>query len=151
MRHLTLLLLFAIALPTSASADGNDRAYPVEVLWKLGRGLHNIVRSPAEVPSNMLKEARSAQMEGVNAGGQAVGYFVGTFTGLGYMVARIGTGVFDVVTFPIPSGPIMKPSVPDGAFAALGRVADIDRRSPYRERPAPRPRRTTPADPGPGL
>lgn len=136
MRYLALVFVLSIALPTGASAEGNDRAYPVEILWKLGRGVHNVLRSPSEVPTNMLKEARGAEMAGGNSGSQMVGYFVGTFTGIGYMAARIGTGVFDVVTFPVPSGPIMEPSVPDGALAMLVRDPNIERRPPYDERPA---------------
>ena len=44
------------------------------------------------------------------------GLIVGTFKGVGYSVARIGTGLYDTITFPIPLPddyrPLIQPEFP---------------------------------------
>ena len=109
---LALILILAIpAVPTTAFAS-TDRSYPVQCLWKFGRGLYNIVKSPVEIPVNSYKEARGARLAGDNSGGQVLGYIAGFFTGTGYMLARIGTGVFDMTTFVWPTDALMQPPIP---------------------------------------
>ena len=113
------LVAFFGSVPSVATAE--ERAYPVKIIWKFGRGLENILKSPVEIPVNMYKEAHRAEVRGENAGGQAIGYFTGTITGIGYTLARIGVGIFDVVTFPVPTRPVMLPSAPDGLFEAIAK------------------------------
>jgi putative exosortase-associated protein (TIGR04073 family) len=137
MRHATLafgLVALLGFLPSNAAAQ--ERAYPVKIIWKFGRGLENILKSPVEIPVNMYKEAHRAEVRGDNAGGQAIGYFTGTLTGIGYTLARIGVGVFDVVTFPVPTDPIMHPSAPNGLFETIAMDSGIDAQPIRRERNA---------------
>lgn len=125
-----VVALFALS-PTQAGAE---RAYPVKIIWKFGRGVENILKSPVEIPVNMYKEAHWAELQGENAGGQMIGYFTGTITGIGYMFARIGVGVFDIVTFPVPTGPVMTPSAPDGLFETIAKDTSLEAQPIRRER-----------------
>jgi putative exosortase-associated protein (TIGR04073 family) len=66
---------------------------------KGGRGLTNIALSPFEIPNQMVKEAKRHD----TIGGATAGYFAGIPIGCGWMVYRLGVGVFDFVTGPIPT------------------------------------------------
>ncbi len=116
MRPLALAaVLWLLLVPTlsSAAPDGvnPNRAYPVKILYKLARGLTNILSSPTEIPYNMVKEGRLIEPDEdwlVPDGGdwlvqQLMAGFTGFFTGTGYIVARIGIGAFDTVTFFVPT------------------------------------------------
>ncbi len=63
---------------------------------KLGRGLANTVTGVLEVPKAVQSISKSD--------GPAVGLSVGLLRGIGFALARTGTGVLDVVTFPFPLG-----------------------------------------------
>ena len=52
------------------------------------------------------------------------------FTGTGFMLARIGSGVFDIATFPIPTRSLMQPPTPDGFFETLMSDKEIRNRPP---------------------
>ena len=129
MRPLALAaVLWLLLLPTlslAAPSDANpNRAYPVKILYKLARGLTNILSSPTEIPYNMVKEGRLIEPDEdwvVPDGGdwlvqQLMAGFTGFFTGIGYTVARIGIGAFDTVTFFVPTPPIMDPATPPSAL-----------------------------------
>jgi len=75
-------------------ASGEPQAEP---LWKLGRGLHNLVFGlPAEIVRNHAIEILKADtMFGVGAGALA-----GTIVGIGKGFWRMGAGFLDIVTFP---------------------------------------------------
>jgi putative exosortase-associated protein (TIGR04073 family) len=107
------LSMLAIALlllgPATAHAE---RAYPVQVAWKFARGIANLALAPVEVPVNAYKEGNRAYLDGGNLAEQSMGLFTGTISGLGYTGARIGVGLFDLVTFPVPSRPVMRPGAP---------------------------------------
>ena len=70
-------------------------AFAANPLTKLGRGLTNIVFSPFEYFTNIQKAG--------DRRGLASGIFEGFLAGTYYMVGRILTGAYDVVTFPIPA------------------------------------------------
>jgi putative exosortase-associated protein (TIGR04073 family) len=129
MRRTILVLALALLLPAAAHAN-TDRSYPVKILWKFGRGVYNVVKSPVEIPVNSYKEARGAKLAGDNTSGQVLGYLVGIFTGTGYMFCRIGTGIFDIVTFPWPTKALMEPPVADGFFATITSDKEITNRPP---------------------
>jgi putative exosortase-associated protein (TIGR04073 family) len=61
---------------------------------KLGRGLSNIFFSIIEVPRNIHLTTEEQSL--------LAGWTVGFGKGLGYMVMRMGVGVYEVVTFPFP-------------------------------------------------
>jgi len=74
-------------------------------LHKLGRGIVNTFTGILEVPKRIAQVWRDTD--------PVTGAVVGTIEGLGWAVARTATGVFDVVTFPIPIPanyePLMQP------------------------------------------
>ncbi len=90
MRKILLSYVMATALfmTVSPALAGNP-------LTKLGRGLTNIVFSPFEYFTNTQK---AGDRRGVLSGA-----FEGLLAGTYYMVGRILTGAYDVVTFPIPA------------------------------------------------
>ncbi|NUP88199.1 MAG: exosortase system-associated protein, TIGR04073 family [Candidatus Sumerlaeia bacterium] len=63
-------------------------------LHKLGRGLLNTLTGFLEVPKRIAQVWRDTD--------PVTGAVVGTIEGLGWGVARTATGIYDVVTFPIP-------------------------------------------------
>ncbi len=104
-----LFFLFAFAVLAAQPAMAKD------AVIKLSRGLVNIVTSPVEyyVQYNLAAD-------GTNP---AVGLLGGLIYGTGYTVARIGSGAYDVVTFPIPLPkdyePLMKPDTGIEAYQAM--------------------------------
>ena len=125
MRIFTLVALSVLLLMSPASA-AEKQSYPVETISKFFRGLENIGASPLEIPVNMYKQARRAEDSGGNASSIDVGYFTGLFVGIGFTVARIGVGIADVITFPVPTQPILQPATPDGLFATIDKDSGID-------------------------
>ena len=106
MRYLAIaLVLGLIASPVAAA----DRAYPYEVTRKLVRGINNVVTSPAEIPKNFHKEGHRSFQGGGNYAVNQLASGAGAVLGVGYMVARLLVGVLEIVTFPIPSEPLMNP------------------------------------------
>ena len=98
-RRIALFLIAAcFAFPLSASA--NDDAWN-----KLGRGFCNIVTSPLEILNQPVQMAKTERWPIAMAGG--------FFKGIGMMLVRLGTGVYEIVTFPLPCPngyePILKP------------------------------------------
>ena len=61
---------------------------------KFGRGLENIVTSPAEIPCTMAKE--------MHEGNAAAGFFKGFGKGTGLFLWRAFVGVTEVASFVIP-------------------------------------------------
>lgn len=122
MRPLALaVVLWLLLVPTLSSAspaDANvDRAYPVKILYKLARGLTNILSSPTEIPYNMIKEGVLVEPDADDwVDQQLMAGFTGFLTGVGYTVARIGIGTLDTVTFFVPTPPIMNPATPPSAI-----------------------------------
>lgn len=76
---------------------------------KLGRGIVNIITSPIEIAKQVdLNWKQSAKSKS-----QAKGIVTGFFKGLAYTVGRMGSGVWDVISFPFKTPknyePLMKP------------------------------------------
>ena len=66
-------------------------------LQKFNRGIVNIVTAPIEIAKQVdLSWKESAQQ----SKSKSFGVFTGFFKGLGYTVGRMGSGLWDVVTFP---------------------------------------------------
>ena len=78
---------------------------------KLIRGVANIVTAPIEIAKQIDTEWKAA--ENKKARHVTMGVFAGIWKGLAYTVGRMGSGVWDVATFPfkVPANyePIMKP------------------------------------------
>lgn len=106
MRWLSVLVLgILFGFSSSAHAEMDRGAYMNGTMRKLGRGIANIVTSPAEI-------VRTSTLVGRDQGVVAEST-VGVAQGIWRMLLRAGTGVFEVVTFysDVPHGfePIMKP------------------------------------------
>jgi putative exosortase-associated protein (TIGR04073 family) len=111
------LCLLAPALVWGKAYDGSaGRAYPVRIVYKFWRGVENVLGAPFEISYNSLKEGQLACAGGGNLRDQSAGLSTGLITGIGYMVARIAVGVFDIVTFPVPTAPLMDPATPDSVI-----------------------------------
>ncbi len=101
----SLTLAFLIAAAINLRADIQDPpANDHGPTRKLGRGISNVVFGVAELPTSI---ARINETEGNSA---AAGY--GVVRGVGRTLARFGTGVIDIVTFPFPAhrggyGPVL--------------------------------------------
>ncbi len=95
----------ALLLPTAVGAATDDKNTPAR---KYGRGLAGMTLGVLEVPGNIVQETRT--------NGALSGFTVGLFMGLGKLVVRTVTGVFEFVTapFPVPEGfrPVLQPEFP---------------------------------------
>ena len=94
------LALFVIALTPSVQAGDPGR--------KLGRGLANTLFGISEIPETIYSVNRDY------GGGAAITW--GVVKGVGRFVGRELTGIYEIVTFPIPLplhyDPIMQPEFP---------------------------------------
>lgn len=102
----------AFALSHVALADSDDEPKGHNALRKLGRGASNLLFGVIEVP-NQITKVNSEQ-----GGTAAATYGVGK--GLVRWIGRELTGVYEIITFPIPVPkgykPIMKPEFPNEDF-----------------------------------
>ena len=75
---------------------------------KLGRGFANTLFGIAEIPQTIVAVSREH--------GGGAGATWGVVKGIGRFVAREGTGVYEIITFPLPFprnyDPIMQPEFP---------------------------------------
>src|SRR5262245_13007904 len=105
-----LLSLSAVALASTAMADIQDPALNDQgPSRKLGRGISNIAFGVTELPMCIFQ---------INdREGNAAAWSYGVVRGVGRTFARIGAGVYEFVTFPIPSvkgsyRPVLKSNIP---------------------------------------
>lgn len=104
-----ILLLTAVCVAPAGFADTEDAPRGHNAARKLGRGLGNVLFGVVEVPNQYTK----AQAE--HGGG--AGWTYGVPKGIARWFGRELVGIFEVVTFPIPSyKPIMKPEWPNEDF-----------------------------------
>ena len=119
------LALPTLLLPTIATAAEEGTA-----ARKYGRGLAGMVLGFLEVPGNIVQETRT--------NGAVSGLTIGFAMGLGKLVVREITGVYDFVTapFPVPSGfqPVLQPEFPWQYFeSSPGRIYGFSDRYLYEE------------------
>ena len=94
-----LLLIVVLAVSTmpavSAQETGESKAQWILLpVMKLGRGIANVAFSPLELPMKWNEVG--------NEMGGIAGITWGTLKGVCFVIARIGVGVTDIVTFPVP-------------------------------------------------
>lgn len=94
---LLVLVVFSLSFMPRLSAEepakANDQWIMLPVM-KLSRGIANVAFSAFELPIKWW--------ETNNELGGIAGITYGTLKGLCYVVARVGVGVTDIVTFPFP-------------------------------------------------
>lgn len=99
--------LACLLLTGLLSAAAPVRAEPTEsygeiVGRKLANGLANITTSVAEIPKNIIIVNNQSNF--------AYGFVGGTMKGLLNMAGRMGVGILDLVSAPIPTYPIVYPN-----------------------------------------
>lgn len=95
-------VLLAACLSTSLSPRADEpETYGETFGRKLVNGLANITTSSLEIPKNIVLINNQSNV--------IYGFVGGTFKGLLNMGGRMGVGVLDLVTAPIPTQPIIQP------------------------------------------
>jgi len=103
MKNMLKPLLVVAALlffSPQASMAAND-TYPEQVGDKLAHGFANTITGIGELPKNIIIES--------NEKGLLTGIPVGIIVGIVESVGRTLTGALDIITFPIPTKPIIYP------------------------------------------
>lgn len=112
MRIMLLILSLLLFIPGESRADNDypERPYWVNMFVRLGHGLSNVATAPAEIYVQSAREAICGGPAGTALNEFSNG-FAGAITGVGWMVARVVNGVFEIVTFPAPMiPPLMYPA-----------------------------------------
>jgi putative exosortase-associated protein (TIGR04073 family) len=96
-----LLLAFALTAPLQATEiqpEGTSAR-------KLHRGFLNVALSPMEISTEIAGEGKEGKIEPT--------WLLGGLKGIGLAVRRVGVGLYEILTFPIPSyEPIVRPEFP---------------------------------------
>jgi len=93
---LILSIMFSLS-PNLAMAH----EYPAQVGEKLGTGIVNVITGVGEIPKTMMISGREK--------GATYGMTAGFFTGIVHMLGRTLSGAVDIVTFVVPTTPMVKP------------------------------------------
>src|SRR5690242_653803 len=88
-----IVILSFFGVPQAFAGEGTAGDYMAEIGTKFGRGLWNVVSSPAEIPCTMSADMSKSP---------ASGFFTGFGKGTVFMLRRILVGVDEVGTFMIP-------------------------------------------------
>lgn len=100
-RNAAALLLSATACFSLTVQADESESYGQTVGRKLSTGLANIATSSLEIPKNIVIVNNQSNV--------IYGFIGGTLKGLLNMGGRIGVGVLDLVSAPIPTQPIVYP------------------------------------------
>ena len=95
-----LTAFLAMSAPIS-HAEHESVDYGTAVGDKATRGIANLLTAPLELPKNMINT--------VNDSNIAYGMVGGAAKGILNLVARMFTGLVDLITFPLPTQPIVYP------------------------------------------
>ena len=100
---LTMVVLFNFTGSLRAEIGDQDLRWGGTPLHKLERGVVNIFTCPLELPASMISVAHEK--------GEIFGFLIGAAEGVFTTVFRAASGVYDTVTFMIPSytKPLMEP------------------------------------------
>ena len=104
LKLLQVLSIVLFCLPYMAMAEDNPanaEHYATQVGEKLGNGVANVVTGFVEIPKTMIVTSRKD--------GIAYGMTNGFFVGIVHAVGRTLSGVLDIVTFIIPTTPVVSP------------------------------------------
>ncbi len=118
---LAFVLMSGVSLAQSVNYE-REQSDASKMLHKLGRGFVNVVTCWVEIPRNIAIEWENTD--------PVSGLFVGGIEGIGWGFARFASGVYEVVTFPIPVPAGYKPMM-EPEFC---RQRYLGRRYPVRDR-----------------
>ncbi|MDD5034312.1 MAG: exosortase system-associated protein, TIGR04073 family [Methylococcaceae bacterium] len=97
----TLLTGLSTATYANHHAERPSQGYPSAIAEKLGGGVVNAATGWVEIPHTLYAAS--------NQDGPALGLTLGFFKGVVHTLGRSLNGVMDIVTFPIPSKPMINP------------------------------------------
>jgi putative exosortase-associated protein (TIGR04073 family) len=130
--------LFSVALVLSLNLFLLPHPAEAGMFDKLGRGIQNVFTSPLELFAQPVRKGSIDEKPGV-------AFVSGLLRGATWMVFRATSGVYDIVTFPIPIpyhyGSIMQPETVFGELEASRQhhwsypKSDIGRQPPDEDRP----------------
>jgi len=122
-------ILFAVCLSFTLGFATSARA-EYQPFKLLGRGFVNIISSPLEIPKQTIASVKEAQKRTFHVSAAA---FAGFVKGIAYMVGRMGSGLWDILTsnFDTNGDPLMKPEYvcqdwPGGTAKAADQPAKTD-------------------------
>lgn len=95
------ILLLGLFFAVSPAQAEPTESYGEIVGRKVLSGLGNMVTAPGEIPKNIIIVNNESNF--------AYGFIGGTFKGLLHMAGRMGVGVIDLLSAPIPTYPIIDP------------------------------------------
>jgi len=95
----TLVVIFFLSLLTPHIASAST--YPDRMGTKLGNGMANIITGVVEIPKAIINGNRKS--------GAAYAATAGLMTGMVHMMGRTLCGAADLVTFMIPTKPMISP------------------------------------------
>ena len=101
MKQLLKVLMMLTALFFLTPYVATASSYPAKMGVKLGNGVTNVVTGMVEIPKNIIIASRTES--------PAYAATAGVMTGLLQMVGRTLCGGVDLVTFMIPTKPIVRP------------------------------------------
>ena len=100
------LLLCSVFFAPVAAADKTEDNYGVYIGKKLGTGFANTVTGWIELPKNLINTTNDPDTLYV-----LWGVIGGAMKGTLHAAGRTMTGVIDVVTFPLPTKPMIRPGL----------------------------------------
>lgn len=101
MKQLLKTMLIVSAFFFAISYDASASSYPARLGAKLGNGIANATTGIVEIPKTIMVTNR--------AQGPAYAATAGLITGIVHMMGRTLSGAYDLVTFMIPTKPIVTP------------------------------------------
>lgn len=102
MKRTSISLLAPAILCLSLSFNAQADTYPEKAGEKLATGVANVITGVAEIPKNMMITSHKK--------GTIYGVTAGFFVGLVHTIGRTLSGAVDIVTFVVPTTPIIKPT-----------------------------------------
>lgn len=96
-----IIASFLFVFSSNSFAD-EPKTYGAQIGLKTASGFANIATGWLEIPKNIINTTNDTNI--------IWGIFGGTFKGAVVTVGRMGTGVADLVTFPLPTKPIARPT-----------------------------------------
>lgn len=94
-----IIASFLFVFSSNSFAD-EPKTYGAQISLKTVSGFANIATGWLEIPKNIINTTNDTNI--------IWGIFGGTFKGAVVTVGRMGTGVADLVTFPLPTKPIAR-------------------------------------------
>ncbi|MEQ1636054.1 MAG: exosortase system-associated protein, TIGR04073 family [Methylococcales bacterium] len=103
MQKYTIFLAVILAITVSISHAEEHGNYERGVLEKAGNGFANLTTSALEIPKNIINTTNDSNI--------IFGFFGGMLKGTVNMVGRMGVGLVDLITAPIPTQAIVHPAL----------------------------------------